>query len=70
MQDDRSDSRVMFETRLVDNKFWFLDCLIKSGEERVALYTEQHLHEIGPWYHAAMVIEGKNFRHYVNGCSS
>lgn len=67
MQEDDSESRVMFETRLVDNERWFLDTFIKSGEQGVVLYATGHEHPLDAWYHAAIVVDGTSFRHYVNG---
>lgn len=67
MQENDSESRVMFETRLVNNERWFLDTFIKSDEESVVLYASDHEHEIGPWYHAAIVVTDGRFSHFVNG---
>lgn len=67
MQEDGSDARVMFETRLVDNTHWFLDTFILSGEQRVVLYAEDDLHDLDAWQHAAIVVDGATMRHYVNG---
>ena len=67
MQEDPSQERVMFETRLVDGNRWFLDTFIYSGEQKIPLYAEDHEHDTDAWYHAAIVVDGKSFRHYVNG---
>lgn len=67
MQAADSEDRVMFETRLTSSGEWFLDTYIKSGEAGATLYAEDHRHPIGPWYHAALVVDGKEMRHYVNG---
>ena len=67
MQPDWSESRVMFETRLVGEKDWFLDTFIKSGEQNVTHFAENHRHETAGWYHAAIVVDGESFSHYVNG---
>lgn len=67
MQENDSEARVMFETRLVENTHWFLDTFILSGEQRVVLYAEDDLHELGAWQHAAIVVDGGTMRHYVNG---
>jgi hypothetical protein len=67
MQEDGSESRVMFETRLVEGNRWFLDTFIKSGEQSVVLYAENDTHEVGQWQHAAIVVDGKTMRHFVNG---
>ncbi|MBT8101292.1 MAG: LamG domain-containing protein [Gammaproteobacteria bacterium] len=69
MQENRSDDRVMFETRLVDNQSWFLDTFIKSGDQRVTLYADDDLHALGQWHHAAIVVNGNSFEHFVNGQS-
>jgi hypothetical protein len=67
MQPDWSESRVMFETRLVEADFWFLDTFVKSGEQNVTHFADDHLHETATWFHAAIVVDGKSFTHYVNG---
>lgn len=67
MQENESDSRVMFETRLVENDRWFLDTFVKSGEQRVTLYADGHTHELGNWQHAAIIVDGSAMRHYVDG---
>jgi hypothetical protein len=67
MQENRSDARVMFETRLVDDNLWFLDTFVKSGEQSIPLYAIDHQHEIGSWYHAAIVVNENSFSHFVNG---
>lgn len=67
MQEDDSESRVMFETRLVEGDLWFLDTFIKSGEQSVVLYAEEDTHHTDRWQHAAIVVDGETMRHYVNG---
>jgi hypothetical protein len=67
MQENSSDNRIMFEIRLTDDNRWFLDTFIKMGEENHTLYAEESTHPVGPWYHAAIVVDGKEMRHYVNG---
>lgn len=67
MQEDDSESRVMFETRLPGDGEWFLDTFIKSDEKGTTLYASDHLHKTVAWQHAAIVVDGDSFRHYVNG---
>jgi hypothetical protein len=67
MQENSSDERVMFETRLVDNTQWFLDTFIYSGDQKVPLYAIDSKHDTGSWYHAAIVVDGSSFKHFVNG---
>jgi len=67
MQENGSEDRVMFETRLTGDGKWFLDTFIKSGEQEQALFAKEFKHPVGRWYHAALVFDGKQMRHYVNG---
>ncbi|MDI1242026.1 MAG: LamG domain-containing protein [bacterium] len=60
------ESRAMLETR-VSNDLWFLDTFLKSGENRLPLYAENFKHPTGRWYHAALVYDGTEMRHYVDG---
>lgn len=60
------ESRALLETRLV-GKEWFTDTFLKSGENRLAHFAENFKHPLGQWFHVAMVFDGKEMRHYVNG---
>jgi hypothetical protein len=67
MQEEGSEDRLLFEIRLTDDNRWFLDAFIKSGAGNYTLYAEKLTHPIGPWYHAAIVVDRMTMRHYVNG---
>ena len=67
MQEDESEDRILFETRLTSDRRWFLDTFIKSGQGNHAQLAEQFKHPIGRWYHAALVVDDEEMRHYVNG---
>jgi hypothetical protein len=67
MQQDESEDRVMFETRLTGEGTWFLDTFIKSGEGNHTLLAKDFPHPVDRWQHAAIVVEGDQMRHYVNG---
>lgn len=60
------ESRVLLETRLNGGE-WFLDTFIKSGENRSALFAENFKHQTGKWFHVALVFDGAEMRHYVDG---
>jgi hypothetical protein len=60
------ESRALLEIRVVGSE-WFVDTFIKSGENRLPLYAENFKHPIGEWHHVALVFDGKEMRHYVNG---
>jgi hypothetical protein len=66
-QENESDSRLLFETRLTDDGQWFLDTYLKSGEAECTLLAKESLHPLGRWFHAAVVVDGKSMRHFVNG---
>ena len=66
-QEEGSENRLLFETRLTAANRWFLDTFIKSGDGNYTLYADRFLHALGPWYHAAVTVDGKTMRHYVNG---
>lgn len=60
------ESRTMLETR-VSKDLWFLDTFLKSGENRLPLFAENFKHPTGRWYHAALVYDGTEMRHYIDG---
>src|SRR6266850_2614079 len=66
IQQDNSENRVLLETRLVGDQ-WFLDTYIRSGESNRALFAENFKHRVGVWYHIALVFDGTEMRHYVDG---
>jgi hypothetical protein len=63
---ENTESRALLETRLTGNE-WFLDTFLKSGENRSALYAENFKHALGRWFTVALVFDGAEMRHYVNG---
>ena len=63
---ENAETRVLLEIRLDGNE-WFLDTFIKSGDNRSPLYAENFKHPVGQWFHVALVFDGKEMRHYVNG---
>lgn len=60
------ESRALLETRVTKN-LWFLDTFLKSGDNRLPLYAENFKHPTGRWYHAALVYDGAEMRHYIDG---
>ena len=59
--------RVMFETRLTEDNLWYLDTFVRTGDDEHTQLAADHKHPIGPWYHAAIVMDDFSFKHYVNG---
>jgi len=60
------ESRSMLETRVSKDR-WFLDTFLKSGDNRLPLYAENFKHPTGRWYHVALVYDGTEMRHYIDG---
>ena len=67
MQEHGTSERVMFETRLTDDNLWYIDTFMQTGGQNNTMLAIGDKHELGPWYHAAIVVDGKTFKHYVNG---
>jgi hypothetical protein len=67
MQESNSENRVLIETRLREDGLWFLDTYIRSGRTDQTLFAEKFTHPVGQWYQAALVFDGREMRHYVNG---
>lgn len=66
-QPDGSDDRVLFETRLPADGRWFLDTYLQTGPRNRTLFADKFAHPLGTWHHAALVVDGKTMRHYVDG---
>lgn len=64
---ESDERRVLIETRLTGTNEWFLDTFIKSNGSEKTLQSRNALHPLGRWYHAALVYDGRQMRHYVNG---
>lgn len=66
-QPDGSEDRVLFETRLPGEGKWFLDTYLQTGPGKHTLFADKHLHPLDQWQHAAIVVDGRTMRHFVNG---
>lgn len=67
LQEAGSDSRLLIETRAPAEDHWFVDTFARSGDASCTLYAEACPHPFGPWYHVALVHDGRTMRHYVSG---
>lgn len=66
LQERGSQTRLLFETRLVGGE-WYLDSFASSATGSKPLIDPAKRHPLDRWYHAAMVYDGRMFRHFVNG---
>ena len=67
LQEDDSNNRFLIETRLTEDSQWYLDTFIASEETNQTLIDRRFVHPVGEWYNAALVFDGREMRHYVNG---
>jgi hypothetical protein len=67
LQENDSNSRTLIETRLTDDKKWYLDTYIQTEKGKLALINPANTHPVGQWYSAALVYDGQEMRHYING---
>lgn len=66
LQEEGSDNRMLFETRLREGK-WCLDTYVKSNAGAAVLLDTSKLHSLDEWHHAAAVFDGRELRNYVDG---
>jgi len=59
--------RLLLELRSTDEKQWYLDAFILTGESSMALIDKDKLHPSDEWHHVAFVIDNGNISSYVNG---
>ena len=65
-QNAPSTNRLLFETRLLNGR-WCLDSFAQTDSGSKPLIDREKLHSLDIWHHVAMVYDGKEFRHYVDG---
>lgn len=66
LQENGTENRMLFEIRVMGGQ-WCLDSYVKSAADSATLLDRTRLHPLGPWYHAAAVYDGRQFRNYVDG---
>jgi len=62
-----TDTRFLFELRVVETSQWYLDAFVNGPGYNRALMFRDKVHPIGTWYHVAQVYDGTMYRSYVNG---
>ncbi len=67
MQEDAADDRILLETRLTSRGTWYLDTYVQSASASQAQLARDHEHPLDAWYRAALVYDGQEMRHYVDG---
>ena len=64
---DTSGDRVLLETRLTEDNFWYLDAFVMSGNNKKTLVNPDLLHSLNEWYHIAFVVDEGKMKVFVNG---
>jgi len=64
-----SGERIMLETRLTDDGFWYVDGYVKCGEEYLILIDSTKLHPLNEWYNVTMVNDNGQVELFINGKS-
>jgi hypothetical protein len=57
----------LLETRLLPGGRWSLDTFLNSGKSSRTLIDRTKTHAAGQWHAAALVYDGVEMRHYVDG---
>jgi hypothetical protein len=66
--EDLRKQRVLIETRLTPDKQWALDTfLFQDAGHRLTLLDRTRLHPTDRWYWVALVYDGRNMSHYIDG---
>jgi hypothetical protein len=58
---------LLFETRVVDDKEWYLDTFLASSSGSRTLMNKGFHHPLEEWQHAALTFDGSRMTNYVNG---
>jgi hypothetical protein len=67
VQETDGESRVLLELRVVPGGLWYADTFIRAGRKQCALVDPKLTHPCDQWHTLALVCDGKQMTHYVNG---
>ena len=67
LQENDSNNRLLIETRIIGGTKWSLDTFMMSGKTDQTLLDKSITHLTDQWYNVALVFDGKEMRHYING---
>ena len=59
--------RALIETRMLPEGRWCLDTFLKDGDAALTLIDRARTHPAGQWHVAALVYDGREMAHYVDG---
>ncbi len=64
---EMSGDRVMLETRLTPDGYWYVDAFVQSGEVKLAMIDSTKLHPLGEWFNVALVNKKGKLEVFING---
>jgi hypothetical protein len=67
IEEPETGNRALLETRLLPGGRWSLDTFLNSGKSSRTLIDRTKTHAAGQWHAAALVYDGVEMRHYVDG---
>ena len=67
LQENDTNNRLLIETRIIGGASWSLDTFMMSGVTDQTLLDKSITHPTDQWYAIALVFDGKEMRHYING---
>ena len=62
-----TEDRMLLELRSTEEKHWYFDAFIATGQSSLVLIDKEKLHPSDTWQHTAFIIDGGNLTSYVNG---
>ncbi len=67
VEEHETGNRALLETRMLPDRRWCLDTFLNSGPSSRTLIDRERLHPAGEWHVAALVYDGVEMTHYVDG---
>ncbi len=65
--EDGAGRRTMMETRLTEDKHWYMDTFLLAGSSSLALIDKTRQHPTEQWFWVALRYDGKLMASFVNG---
>ena len=66
-EDPAGPKRALLETRMLPDGRWALDTFLKDGDAALTLLDRARTHAAGEWHAVALVYDGQEMAHYVDG---
>jgi Pectic acid lyase/Concanavalin A-like lectin/glucanases superfamily len=67
IEEHETGNRALLETRMLPDRRWCLDTFLNSGPSSRTLIDRERSHPAGEWHAAALMYDGVEMTHYVDG---